>query len=336
MIKLEVLKDITGHADVFDCLLPVRRTDNGQEGLLLCSHCCRFPKELVNKATWLEGCFTPNQWKDDPRLLLGNHPNKATIWEVEIEEEGNVNITLSVRQNDGDVNDPDDVDQYGEMRLDIEFPPPLHLYEGEISNYIEPWLYRFIPTLWNRLSIGRATEDTLCAFFSTLAEILRQGRITLRQSRMVWSALRNFGFVDGSYEVNWISDVTRHPDLEEYINYTHVVRNNPSEGLYTPVRVLEVHSDSNSRMRYQVVTQEAFVHGATGYHIGVSIKLYDQFTSHDDMSTDNTVEVLNVLSDAPELGFWKAVSTEVLHFGEQCTTVVQNEALQGYWKAVNI
>jgi hypothetical protein len=69
-------------ADVFDHLVEVKDLATGEEGLLLCSHYCRWPEELIAEATWLEGCYTPPQWARDTRLALGAHPNSITSWEV--------------------------------------------------------------------------------------------------------------------------------------------------------------------------------------------------------------------------------------------------------------
>jgi hypothetical protein len=85
-VSFEVLSQITCEGDVFDHLLEVRRLDTQEEGTLLCSHYCRWPSELLPQATWIEGCFTPSEHKDDPRLVLGNHPGDITKWEHKQED----------------------------------------------------------------------------------------------------------------------------------------------------------------------------------------------------------------------------------------------------------
>jgi hypothetical protein len=78
--NFQLLVHITSEAEVFDQLLPVRDLRTGEEGTLLCSHCCQWPAELIPRATWLEGCFTPEAYRDDPRLALGYHPKSITRW----------------------------------------------------------------------------------------------------------------------------------------------------------------------------------------------------------------------------------------------------------------
>jgi uncharacterized protein YjbI with pentapeptide repeats len=78
--KFAVLVELTSEEDVFDRLLPVRDVKTGEQGTLLCSHCCQWPEELIPQATWLEGCFTPEAYRDDPRLALGYHPKSVTRW----------------------------------------------------------------------------------------------------------------------------------------------------------------------------------------------------------------------------------------------------------------
>lgn len=96
-VKFQVLSTISSEADVFDNLLPVRRLETGEEGLLLCSHYCRWPEELIKRATWLEGCFTPGDYMNDPRLVLGAHPDDVTQWRHEVQDDGSVILEVYVR-----------------------------------------------------------------------------------------------------------------------------------------------------------------------------------------------------------------------------------------------
>ena len=68
--------------DVFNALLEVQDKETGEVGTLLCSHMCNWPTDLINQATWLEGCKTPEQFKDELRLALGFHPEQYTQWRV--------------------------------------------------------------------------------------------------------------------------------------------------------------------------------------------------------------------------------------------------------------
>lgn len=67
----------------FNLLLKVKWLSGpkeGQEGLLLCSHYCRWPQELLDKTDFIEGCFTPQEHQYDNRLVLGYHPASVTSY----------------------------------------------------------------------------------------------------------------------------------------------------------------------------------------------------------------------------------------------------------------
>jgi uncharacterized protein YjbI with pentapeptide repeats len=81
--NFQLLVELASDEEAFDRLLPVRDVRSGEEGTLLCSHCCRWPPDLEAQATWLEGCFTPEAYRDDPRLALGYHPRTPTRWDGE-------------------------------------------------------------------------------------------------------------------------------------------------------------------------------------------------------------------------------------------------------------
>jgi hypothetical protein len=38
-----------------------------------------FPSALLEQADWIEGCYTPGYFKNEPKLVLGYHPNLPTI-----------------------------------------------------------------------------------------------------------------------------------------------------------------------------------------------------------------------------------------------------------------
>ncbi len=77
-----VITPVASEEDVFDKILVVIDWKTKQEGLLLCSHECEWPPDLEAQATWLEGCYTPEAYRDDPRLALGYHPHTVTRWQV--------------------------------------------------------------------------------------------------------------------------------------------------------------------------------------------------------------------------------------------------------------
>jgi len=69
----------------------------GQTGWLLCSHYCGWPKELVNEADFLEGCFTPREMVGDSRLALGCHPTTVTSYDWK--DDGVVEISTKVEKD---------------------------------------------------------------------------------------------------------------------------------------------------------------------------------------------------------------------------------------------
>lgn len=79
--------------EFFDKLHLVERCDTGEIGYLLASDSCCWPEELIDQATWLEGCHTPPEYKDDPRLLTGYHPYSAVKWKV-FNKDGRIKVRL--------------------------------------------------------------------------------------------------------------------------------------------------------------------------------------------------------------------------------------------------
>jgi hypothetical protein len=103
-------KNVNTSNDVFNNLILVKDKETGEEGTLLCSHMCEWPSDLFPLATWLEGCKTPEEFKDEPRLALGYHPNHYTQWrvsqdkkEVQLYLTGSWNPTLLEEEEDEEV-----------------------------------------------------------------------------------------------------------------------------------------------------------------------------------------------------------------------------------------
>ena len=97
--------------DVFNALLEVQDKETGEVGTLLCSHMCNWPTDLINQATWLEGCKTPEQFKDELRLALGFHPEQYTQWRV-FKELNEIEIYLTGSWNQAAEEDTDDYQWY--------------------------------------------------------------------------------------------------------------------------------------------------------------------------------------------------------------------------------
>lgn len=89
----KVLSDISSKEEVFDNLVEVKDFHSGEQGTLLCSHGCCWPEEKIPKATWLEGCYTPDSHRESEKLALGYHPQSLTEWWVNISM-GEVFLTL--------------------------------------------------------------------------------------------------------------------------------------------------------------------------------------------------------------------------------------------------
>jgi hypothetical protein len=81
--KFEIIAEVETNGEVFDHLVKVRHVLSGEEGLLLCSHYSRWPVELIAKATWLAGCFTPDAYVDDERLVFGAILNQTIGWKID-------------------------------------------------------------------------------------------------------------------------------------------------------------------------------------------------------------------------------------------------------------
>lgn len=76
-------QSVSNQSNFFDRLILVKDIKTGEEGTLLCSHMCQWPKNLFDKATWIEGCKTPIEYQDDSRLAMGFHPDQYTQWKVD-------------------------------------------------------------------------------------------------------------------------------------------------------------------------------------------------------------------------------------------------------------
>jgi hypothetical protein len=82
--KFFMLSNEGNHGEVFDHLVKVRSAVTGEVGLLLCSHHCEWPEELIPQATWLAGCFSNPEKHSayEDRLMFGYHPNDQIKWEI--------------------------------------------------------------------------------------------------------------------------------------------------------------------------------------------------------------------------------------------------------------
>lgn len=90
----KILNTVTTKDEVFNNLVEVKDVKTGEEGTLLCSHGCCWPEKLIPQATWLEGCYTPDSYRESPKLALGYHPQSLTEWWVHEDQEGVKTLTI--------------------------------------------------------------------------------------------------------------------------------------------------------------------------------------------------------------------------------------------------
>jgi hypothetical protein len=144
---------VVKESQVFDHLVRIKRLDTGEEGLLLCSHCCQWPAHLIPQATWLEGCFTPEEYKDEPRLMLGYHPNQLTSWKIDWEKR---EVTLSLVKLDGSGGDLLTFPvSYTRLNVDTALYRKIDHYlrripqEGTFAHYLQQ-VFSFVVRLYDR------------------------------------------------------------------------------------------------------------------------------------------------------------------------------------------
>jgi hypothetical protein len=260
-VQLTVLSQLQTSADVFNQLVKVRRED-GTEGTLLCSHCCKWPKELIVKATWIEGCYTPKQYENDPRLLLGYHPKSVTRWDFD--KESSI-LTLTTPREVG-------ANDHGEITLE-GVPAFLPMYEDPNTWEDIPggrWLRR----LWREYVQQNTREliPAISAFYRAATALANEGVIPLGGVSAVWQmaeledACDEAGVTfDGDYQI-WGAFV---PDAEMYADRLVVVSS--EEDGFAPAWPLE-YADEYSMLRF--LHQDA-VSRAEEYDIGeTSIRFY--------------------------------------------------------------
>lgn len=180
-LTLTIVSDVINENQVFDHLVKVRRHDTKEEGLLLCSHCCNWPKHLIEKATWLEGCYTPEAYKDDTRLLMGYHPNEVTNWSVDVASK---TITLSVQNTYSPVVDGEMLDDTIEVDFyNPEYPVEWHemyIKYGGSHQIVEHYVSRLprwnlLNRLFQRAMIGRTEGAGLSAYYRMVDQTFLQG-----------------------------------------------------------------------------------------------------------------------------------------------------------------
>jgi hypothetical protein len=173
--RFVVLSQVNTSDDVFNTLIEVQDKTTGERGLLLCSHMCNWPQELISQATWLEGCKTPKQYKDEPRLALGYHPQQYTHWRV-FKETNEIEIYLTgfAEEEDGDqwpcINLP-----YNNAWYDVRRPR-----QNGRKSRAQLALLTFKPSLvrlCKRVLTNEITQQTLNDFECLIHRLFNSGRI---------------------------------------------------------------------------------------------------------------------------------------------------------------
>jgi len=224
-LDLKVLANISSETEVFDRLLKVRREDTGEEGLLLCSHCCRWPSNLMNQATWLEGCNTPNHMANNHKLLMGYHPTEVTLWEFNPDT-----MTLTLK-----VNDVPSEESTG-VRVEGSFPVPTlvnsRVIRHEEDEILENFkLRRFFKKVWTQSFEFRGLNEAVSVYFRTIKHVKK---LNNWQKRHATLCLNSFLDEEGITLMHLIyeedTDALERGYCEVYYNGLAVVQNNEEEG----------------------------------------------------------------------------------------------------------
>ncbi len=163
--------------DVFNNLVLVRDKETGEEGTLLCSHMCNWPQELISQATWLEGCKTPEEYKDEPRLSLGYHPDQYTQWRV-YRDLNEIEIYLTGGWGDEEHN-PDEEDQEVWLHTGLTSPNSYFSRGANASrDQFSPILFRLADRITGRYAYSENKQERLDALEATIHRLLNTGRIS--------------------------------------------------------------------------------------------------------------------------------------------------------------
>jgi hypothetical protein len=122
----------------------------------------------VDKATWLEGCFTPEGFKDDPRLLLGFHHHSWIGWEFDAKS-SLLCLTVS----------PPRV-------RELEAYHPLTFYYND-DRYIPR--ERLLKKMWKTAIKDREETAAIQTFFRELNALVGSGKLDRKMLAIAWHVL---------------------------------------------------------------------------------------------------------------------------------------------------
>lgn len=176
--------------DVFDRLINVKDSVTGEEGVLLCSHMCAFPSNLVEQATWLAGCKPSSKWENDERLALGFHPNHYIQWKVISEnQEIELYLTGGFVNPETTINNYDTGDQDGDLEFLYTNLPFTNQMFGDYENELDYFTEHSHELLFSKSLIRLAksvvldrvtnevTQETLNNFECLIHRLFNSGRI---------------------------------------------------------------------------------------------------------------------------------------------------------------
>lgn len=229
-ITLEILASVES---IFDTLIEVKRLDTGEVGLLLCSHSCKWPSSLINEATWLEGCYTPNSFIGDTRLLTGYHPNRPTGWVID----GNL-LTFTVEEDEG-----------------VLGQPSLEFYSEETYLPEEKLLRR----MWKSARTNREESAAMRVFYSQLYALVVEGKVRKSLLAAAWVVLPTDRW-DYKYLVPADEAI---PHCRKYADALVVTER--GNGYYPAVEIISY----NKWSRCWVISSNADIWGIPGYAAAV-------------------------------------------------------------------
>jgi hypothetical protein len=201
--------------DVFDRLIDVKDSVTGEEGILLCSHMCNFPSNLVNQATLLAGCKPTSKWENDDRLALGFHPDHYIQWRV-FAETNEIELYLTGGFINPEIH-TEEVDDEPFLFTNLPlantfFKPYESVYDYlDDENKYEPFsksLIRLAKSVLLDRTTRQVTQETLNNFECLIHRLFNSGRIdawtaSVFPSSMLTRCLDRHVYVD---RIHWQGD----------------------------------------------------------------------------------------------------------------------------------
>lgn len=213
--------NINSSNDVFDRLIDVKDSVTGEEGMLLCSHMCSFPSNLVNQAKWLAGCKPTSKWENDDRLALGFHPNHYIQWRV-FKETNEIELYLTGSFDYQQDEDEDDEHQWFYTNLPyigrcFTTNDGWHQVESQVhANLFNRSLIRLV----ERIFVSGVNQESLDSFECLIHRLFNSGKIDAWTATVFPSSIlnRNISNRINSYPyIHWEGEQSMFFDKETWI-----------------------------------------------------------------------------------------------------------------------